>query len=390
MIDNVKKTECYLCGNCQKICPAGAISFVEEYRTFKYPHIDFSACIKCNRCEQFCPSIQNAPELGSLKLSYQAKHKDREILKRSSSGGVFLALAQTVLDESGFVCGAVFNEGWNVKHLIASDKETCRLFCGSKYTQSDLGDCFQEIKRILEDNKTVLFSGCPCQCAALHLWLGKKYDTLIIVDFICHGTLSAQLFREYLDWLRDKAHSEIRKFQFRDKERGWVDSGPRIEFANGKVLSWPLYEDIYMQGYFQNLCMRESCYHCKFKDFKSGSDITLGDFWGAENKSPEFFDSDGVSLVIANTEKGEKLVTQARTELIMERQDLSVLAMYNQGLFMPFRKGEKSEELHKLAAKLGYIPALETFSKLSARQKARRMISRFLRKIRRKTKKIGV
>ena len=46
---------------------------------------------------------------------------------------------------------------------------------------------------------------------------------------------------------------------------------------------------------------------CRFRDFRSGADMTIGDFWGIERVIPEIDDNSGISAVIVNTEKGRDL-----------------------------------------------------------------------------------
>ena len=46
----VKKSECVGCRECEKICPAKAITMVD-----KKPVIDRSKCIRCFCCQEFCP-----------------------------------------------------------------------------------------------------------------------------------------------------------------------------------------------------------------------------------------------------------------------------------------------------------------------------------------------
>ena len=46
------------------------------------------------------------------------------------------------------------------------------------------------------------------------------------------------------------------------------------------------------------------------------SDISIGDFWGIEKVAPSFnSDNRGVSLVIVNTEKGQRLLEKSEGEL---------------------------------------------------------------------------
>lgn len=63
-------------------------------------------------------------------------------------------------------------------------------FRGSKYVQSKIGDSFKQVEYFLKQGRMVLFSGVPCQIAALKLYLQKEYDNLLTVDVICHGVPS--------------------------------------------------------------------------------------------------------------------------------------------------------------------------------------------------------
>ena len=56
--------------------------------------------------------------------------------------------------------------------------------------------------------------------------------------------------------------------------------------------------------------LRPSCHVCPAKAGKSGSDITLGDLWGA-NQLPMIKDDDtGLSVVIVNREKWDKIPSE--------------------------------------------------------------------------------
>lgn len=382
MVDRVDSKECCLCGNCKLVCPTQAITFSKKENNFFYPNIDFEKCIECNKCEKVCPVLKPVEQQELLK-SYAIKNREVDELKKSSSGGVFVALAQSVLAENGIVYGAAFCADFEVRHVAISNEKELHRLQGSKYVQSKLGDVFEEIKQYLRQGKTVLFSGSPCQTAGLKSYLGEEKTNGILysVDFICHGILSENLFQEYIKYLENKRKSKIISFCFRDKTYGWVDSGPRIEYENGKSDHWPLYEDLYMQGYFQGLCMRESCYTCAFKNYRSGSDLTMGDFWGAEQLMPDFYDKNGVSLLCIQTRRGEELFNKAKEKFTIREEDIDILAKYNQGLFYPFNKGSKSALFNELAQKDGYMKALEETCKLSIMEKIKRFYRRLKRKL---------
>ena len=363
MIDKVSKKECVLCGACVQVCPQGCISFSDEYCSFVYPKINYSACVKCERCEKVCPSL-NKQEIVSPIQFLAAKNKEEHVLKISSSGGFFYALSQNVISMGGYVCGAIFDDEFEVKHMIISEERQIAKLCGSKYTQSDMNDCFSKIKELLKNDKLVLFCGSSCQTAALTSFLGKTYQNLLLLDFICHGVVSSTVFSQYKKYLEKKYRGNIISFQFRNKEKGWLVSGPRVEFDNGKVYTSPLFKDLYMQGYFKNLNLKEACYTCKYKNYHSTSDITIGDFWGIEKKHPKFYDYNGNSAVVVNTLKGKKYLEKIKSSLeilVVEKDD--ILAE-NEGLERAFSCDYKLRETYfRESKKKGYIKPLEKYLK---------------------------
>lgn len=383
MIDRVTIEQCSLCGACMDACPTASISFSKEHCGFFYPQIDSSKCVKCGRCAAVCP-VLNLPAQTLPRNSYEAKNKNKELRISSSSGGVFSALAGFVIKNGGTVIGAQYDADWMVRHTLARDFCELSKLRGSKYVQSDTAGIYAKAFAELSLGRTVLFSGCPCQCAALRSFLKGKYYSgkLFIIDFVCHGILSETLFHEYLSFLEKKAKSKIISFQFRDKAYGWLDSGPKIVFKNGRTMSWPLYEDIYMQGYFQSICMKESCHSCFYKNFHSASDITMGDFWGADIIDPGFYEKQGVSLVLIQTAAGEDLFHNIKQDLNYKSLPLEKIAAYNQGIFRPFAAGEKRKAYFDLAEKMGYFYALKKTTRKSLYERAKRVY----RKVRRKMK----
>lgn len=358
MIDKVGEKNCCICGNCVQRCPKEAISLTKNFNTFNYPEINYNLCNGCNRCETVCPTLNELNQQQCLG-AYMAKNINLTERKLSSSGGMFSVFANYIIENNGLVCGAAF-DGLKVKHIIVDNKADLYKLRGSKYVQSDLGDCFEHIEKYLDNNRLVLFVGCPCQTAALRTYLKKDYSNqLYLVDFICHGMLSQSLFDDYIKYLEKKYKSRVVSFSFRDKTDGWIKSGPKIKFSNGKIKRWPLYEDTYMQGYFSAVCMKNSCYTCKYKNFHSGSDITFADYWGCEILDPEFYDFYGVSEVVINNENGNLLFNNISNNIEYKAVDLENIVKYNSGLIKPFEEGkDRSLFIDKIKNGSTYIEAL--------------------------------
>ncbi|WP_439810055.1 Coenzyme F420 hydrogenase/dehydrogenase, beta subunit C-terminal domain [Parabacteroides distasonis] len=325
MVDIKEKNECCGCNACVQRCPKSCITMREDNEGFLYPEVDREVCIDCGLCEKVCPVIHQGDKRKPLAV-YAVKHKDDKIRLSSSSGGAFTALAESVIDEDGVVFGAKFDEDWSVFHDYTDTKEGLAAFRGSKYVQSRVGDSFKKAEYFLKAGRKVLFSGTPCQIAGLKRFLRKEYDNLLTVDFICHGVPSPGVWREYLkeETARQcggknsvlshpnikERDARIESISFRDKRLGWKKFSFALTLSvpnghgakNTVLLSEPLNKNIFLRGFLTNLYLRPSCHACPAKSFKSGSDITISDFWGGQSIIPEWNDDKGISVMFLHKE----------------------------------------------------------------------------------------
>ncbi len=355
MITIKDKKDCCGCHACASICAKHCITMQSDEEGFLYPVVDKDACTDCGLCEKVCPVINQSEPRKPLKV-YAAKNKNEEIRRQSSSGGIFTLLAERVIVEGGVVFGARFDENWDVIHSWADTIEGIAAFRGSKYVQSTIGDTYREAKDFLKQGRKVLFSGTPCQIAGLKKYLCKEYENLLTVDVVCHGVPSPLVWRTYLDETRKQFRAKrgvgkksvhlsmdelpvITGISFRDKTNGWKKYGFCLRYAASKaakntasaplyeeekVLLQPFTENVFMKGFLANLYLRPSCYACAARSGKSGSDISIADFWGVQNYYPEFDDDKGVGLILINSEKGKEIYN------LVDAQN--VVATYEQGL----------------------------------------------------------
>ena len=300
--------DCCGCNACIIACPKQCISRTTDSEGFWYPVVDLSKCIDCSLCEKVCPELNENQESKPLEC-LAAINNDLEIRKNSSSGGVFFELARLTIQDGGVVFGAKFNEKWEVVHDMSKTLDYLSMFRGSKYVQSDTIKTYSQVKDYLKNNTKVLFSGTPCQIAGLKRFLRKEYEKLITVDFICHGVPSPFVWSKYLDAL-PLDRNKIQSISFRDKAKGWKLFSLSIQGENFHYHK-KLNEDLYVRGFLKDLYLRPSCYSCSAKAGKSGSDITLADFWGIQNIKPEIDDDKGVSAILLNTTKGNEYFNRA-------------------------------------------------------------------------------
>lgn len=307
MIKLSSKEDCCGCYACVATCPVSCISMQPDEEGFLYPVTDEDACIACGLCQKACPVIHTSDSRKTLGV-YAVKNKEDEIREKSSSGGVFSLLAERMIAEGGIVFGACFNDKNEVIHTYAATQEELAVFRGSKYVQSKIGNTYRLAEEFLQSGRRVLFSGTPCQILGLHRYLKKTYPNLLTVDFICHGVPSPGVWQIYLQELRRKLSVEIiQNISFRDKKLGWKNFSFSFDSSKkDKILHYvaPKYLNHYMRGFLSDLYLRPICYQCPVRSLKSGSDITLGDFWGADRVLPEFCDDKGISAVLINSSVG--------------------------------------------------------------------------------------
>ena len=237
MIHIERKPECCGCNACGDVCPKGAISFEKDNEGFLYPQVDPSKCIECGLCEKTCP-VLHSDELKKNDLPesvcYAAEHKNLEVVFDSTSGGLFSALAEQMYRQHGFVGGAVFNEDLSVSQFISADKKDLLRLRSSKYLQSNAEGFYKEVKRLLTAGEQVLICGTPCQMAAMRAYLGKDYENLIIVDFICRGVNSPKIWQKYLQSFEDRYGSKVVFAKAKSKEYGWRNLTQKVRLEDGR------------------------------------------------------------------------------------------------------------------------------------------------------------
>lgn len=303
-----KESECYGCGACADICNTDAISMGKNEEGFVYPIVNQQLCVYCRSCEKVCPALHTENCSYPYIASYAGYNADSKEMFESTSGGFATALAEYIISNDGVVAGVVYNKDFRGAHYVfAENKLELKALQGSKYVESNKLGVYRRVQIELE-SRTVLFFGLPCQIAALKYYLdfnNKSTDNLITCELICAGTISEKVAEDYLSVLEKKNNSRIVYLNTRFKKTGWSVSYLYAKFKNGKTFAEQLFVTPY--GLSIMLYLRKSCYHCKYRGDNGIGDLRIGDFWGA-NPKDEFWNPDGISLILARTEKGKNLV----------------------------------------------------------------------------------
>jgi coenzyme F420-reducing hydrogenase beta subunit len=321
MIQITNKADCCGCTACASVCAHHAINMEPDKEGFLYPTLNRNLCTECELCEKVCPILQRkGQELLPNQLQYKAlRLKNNELLKRSSSGGAFIAMASYVINQGGIVCGAKYTNTAIVIHEFAETLNDTEEFMGSKYSQSDIRNILPQIKKYLKSGRLVLFTGTPCQVHGLNLYLQKKYDNLITMDLVCHAVPSPLIFKEYINYNSKKLNSPIKAIDMRYKGvYGWGHRfAYRYHLQNGKSIIEPNNIEKWGRLFFSKLIDRPSCHECKFTNYNRCGDLTIADFWDDTNKRPDIYSKEGTSLCLVNSKIGALALEAIKETVIL-------------------------------------------------------------------------
>lgn len=367
MAIDILKERCMGCSACVIICPVKAITWSKDKNGFSMPRVDYEKCIHCGKCERTCPVMNNEHITKPLK-SYYGWIKNDKICQKSSSGGIFTALAEEIIAQSGVVFGAVFGDDFKSVHIGNTTKYDLEQLRRSKYVSADPGKSFEEVKTFLDRGQKVLFVGTPCMVAGIKKVFGQN-ENLYTCDFICGGVPSPQMYREHITMLENKYHSRVIDVNFRPKLKGWQKQWITVKFENGQEYSKNAIYDLYFNCFmYKHISTRMTCNNCEFRN-KHQSDFTIADFWGYKNAGVKYRDK-GISLLALNTKHAEGLFERTKKNLIWrelkwndiqyaytERKQIDSQREYQ----MRFLKEVAEEGFEKVASPIAKINPIQYF-----------------------------
>ena len=356
----MEKNKCCGCSACEQICPKKCIKMVEDEKGFIYPKINKQNCINCGRCISVCPMINNEKLKQAEKFEiYKLTSRQTEIIKTSSSGGAFVEIVKNILSnvkpKKYKIYGAIMNDNLKVKHIGITDIKQINKLQKSKYVQSNMQKIYSDIKKELEDDTLIIFSGTPCQVAGLKNFINNQNEkNLYTIDILCHGVPSQKVFNMYVNSLENKYHSKVKKITFRNKKKigNKIDSYcVKIELENSKCIEEYSFKNWYMLGFLKDLFYRESCTNCPFAKTTRVSDITIGDFWGIDEIDKKLDANAGISLCFANNEKGKEIFKSLKIAEKIDEKNMQKIIKNNRNLSKPSEMSQNSksffEELNK-------------------------------------------
>ncbi len=362
-MDICDRKECTACGACINSCPKQCIGWEKDDYDTLYPHVDEDKCINCKACIRACHNINKSLQLYKPRNAYAAWSLDEENRRTSASGGLSSVLYKYVIQQSGFATGVEFSRRNGAHYIVLNNIDDIQRVKNSKYVFSHTDDIFKTIKQELRNDRYVLFIGLPCQVAALKTYLGvlSDSDNLLLVDLLCHGIVNETYLFQYLQDIERKVGMEADEVCFRDPAFGtegyrftlrvkrYPSSqrvSPRTLCDDDTILYNQSHTDnnLYMMGYMNDLIFRENCYQCHYARSERVGDLTFGDFDGLGIDTPCNYSSKKVSLLLVNTDKGERALSKISSELFLEERDINEAIRHQSQLREPTKRHPLRQE----------------------------------------------
>ena len=358
---------CTSCGLCANVCSRDAIRMVWNKDGFLVPQVDTEKCVNCGLCVKQCIALEERPgytdDINSV-IAYGGWHKDDGIHLNSSSGGIFTALAENVIQQGGIVFGVVWKDKLTAVFDKAETADELSRMRGSKYTPAVPGNVYRDVKKELLKGRQVLFSGTPCQVHALKKYLRKPYDNLLTVDIVCHGTPSHLILEKYISEDEARTGKTIDHVTFRDKPEGWLKFHVTRHYTDGSKDSEALSTDIYMRMFLCDKALNKVCYNCPYAHIPRQGDITLGDYWGVENHHQDWPINKGISAVLVNTEKGHYTLLELSNKLDLHREPFKNIYAGQDVVYV--RPGKQIPEVRSLVLqKLRIWPLTDVYHRIA-------------------------
>ena len=327
---------CCGCSACSNVCPKHCISMKPNTEGFIYPHINESLCVHCGMCLKYCPIVLEIYKTIPA-LTYAATSKDVKNTDRSSSGGAFFEIAKFFISYlDGYVCGCVMYDDLTVHHILTNNLKDLVRMQGSKYVQSDISDIFTQIQHRINSGTPVLFSGTPCQVAAIKSFIGKS-ELFYTIDTVCHGVSSPGLFKYYMD----KAYHDKHLVSFRYKNPYEI-STYAFSFTDGSKVNGQL--DPFYNSFLRGFSFRYSCYSCKYACSERVGDITLGDC--ANFRDFPNLKGKPLSTILLNSGKGIAIWESVKESMLFEEADFHKESQLNHQLNSPVNKPDERKNFY--------------------------------------------
>ncbi|WP_255551719.1 Coenzyme F420 hydrogenase/dehydrogenase, beta subunit C-terminal domain [Erythrobacter crassostreae] len=336
------------------------------------------SAIQASLIDQACPGVNIRHEPAEHEAEYHAIwgplikarlgwSSDVSLRHRASSGGGLSAILLHLLEhgEVDYVLHTSVSEHSPIRNSLAISTGRDDVFhaAGSRYAPSSP---LEDIGARLDGPKRFAFVGKPCDVAALRQL--ARHDPRVdekvpyMIAFMCAGVPSHHGTSQLLREMGVEDESDIKEFRYRGD--GWPGYAT-AQMSGGSKLSMDY------DTSWGSILNRHLQFRCKICPDGVGefADIVCADGWYCdESGEPVFEESEGRSIVMTRTKRGEALVSRAIDEGHLIAEHVTVEEIAN---MQPYQARRKGLVLSRLAAMVVSGRRTPRFENLELAQNAR-------------------
>jgi len=325
---NVIPVLCTQCGMCEAICPKDAIELVQDRYGCFFPQINKERCTRCDLCVKSCAANVFDPTnisrkvvlnenskkdsyLGNVLNTYAGYSQNKIIRRKGSSGGVATSLIKFAL-ENNIIQAAVASRLNEEKPflgegVVVKNPQDLAKTSGSKFLPIATNSA---LKGIIRDDKVekIALVGLPCQIHSLRKAMSElspvKKKDILLIGLFCKQTKDLR-FTEFLLSKAGAKKDDVKHIHYR--KGSWPGSFVAT-LKDGSERSLDRWHPAY--GSFPWTLFLYSPIRCLLCSDATAelADLAIGDPWLKEFKKETI----GTSLIISRTEKGERILQEAR------------------------------------------------------------------------------
>ena len=313
---------CVGCGICLGLCPTNAISL--KTNNVLTVNFNYSRCTNCAMCFEACPALSNFYRekptindvLGRIEKVFFGCSTDDNIRYHAASGGVITSLVLYTLKQKIVDKVLVTKmDGFTATPILTDNENDVVSAQGSIYFKTFSLRILKKLLYNLKKGKRICVVGLPCQISVLKMVLRDFEDKLYFVSLICSHVNEIWYLQHIIEKHLPKNAEPI---AIGPRKDGWPGE-TKIFFKSNGTLQKASIPQSKFWGILPSLNISSplGCLLCA-DHLGSNADIVVGDAW-----HPKFTgkSSSGVSIMIARTPKGLRLIEAAIKDEVLYTEE---------------------------------------------------------------------
>lgn len=109
--------------------------------------------------------------------------------------------------------------------------------------------------------------------------------------------------------------------------------------------------------------------------------MTIADYWGIEQKRPDLYQKEGVSMILVNSEKGESFLNSMDTITLSKTEKNTIIKEKQPHLFYPVKQPDTYEKFWREYKEKGWSYIIKKYAECEKKDLLKWKIKKILGKV---------